>query len=280
MKIILAQTNIIWEDKLKNRENYKKLIRQSSYLGARLIAFPEMCLTGFSMNINKIAEKVIFKDGDFYSETIDFFKVQADKYNINIAFGMSEFTNNLEKDIDKSEKVAENKYYIVSSKGKVIFNYTKIHPFSFLNEDKYYIGGNKVTECIIDDFVISALICYDLRFPELFQRCSQNCDLILVPANWSMPRTEQFKVLLKARAIENQCYIAGINRIGKVNEFIYDGASEVFDPYGKSCSYDLKGDDNNSNLIVADINVDIVRKYRNEFKVKNDRKIPLWNGVL
>ncbi len=153
-----------------------------------------------------------------------------------------------------------------------LVNYTKIHPFSFGSETKFYESGNEIKLFNAFDFTIAPFICYDLRFPEIFQIASKTATLITVASTWPMKRREHWITLLKARAIENQCYIAGINRAGEENGLIYSGDSMIIDPLGNIISslYMEEG------LVIADILQDDVIKIRERFKLKEDRKDSLY----
>jgi omega-amidase len=253
VKLALAQLDIIWEDKLKNKEAALQFITYAVTEKVDMILFPEMALTGFSMNTSLTGEN--------NNETLEFFKEMSSKFNIYIGFGYVEGTS-----------CSKNKYSVVSPQGTELVNYTKIHPFSFGEETKFYESGNEINLFNALDFTIAPFICYDLRFPEIFQMASRTATLITVAANWPTQRREHWITLLKARAIENQCYIAGINRVGKGNGLNYSGDSMIIDPLGNIISslYMEEG------LIIADICQDEVTEIRENFKLKEDRKETLY----
>ncbi|ADL52798.1 carbon-nitrogen family hydrolase [Clostridium cellulovorans] len=256
MKLGLAQIDIVWEDKSKNKINCIELINEAKDQNVDLLVFPEMTLTGFSMNIEEIGE--IFDK----STTIDFFRKQAISKSINIGFGY----------VEKKQNTALNKFIIISAQGQIISNYTKIHPFSYGNETKHYSSGEEIQHCEVNGIIISPLICYDLRFPEIFQACSYKSSLIIVIANWPKSRIEHWRTLLKARAIENQCYIAGVNRVGSGDNLLYNGNSMIINPYGEVITEKI----NDQGLVIGDINVENVKDYRIKFNIKNDRKEKLY----
>ena len=129
--------------------------------------------------------------------------------------------------------------------------------------------------CSYKGFEIGVQICYDLRFPEIFQLASPQAELIVVPANWPEDRVEHFKTLLKARAIENQCYIAGINRVGHARTSLYSGDSMIVDPLGRELAHGGRTEE----LLVADLDLEMVRKYRAAFPAKIDRKPELYRKL-
>ncbi len=117
--------------------------------------------------------------------------------------------------------------------GKLVKTYRKIHPFSYSTEDKNYTKGEATVITKINDFSAGLSICYDLRFPELFRQYAKNkVDIIIVIANWPDTRIEHWRTLLKARAIENQCYVLGVNRVGNDPKLNYPGFSSIVDPMG------------------------------------------------
>jgi len=253
MKLALAQLDIAWEDKPMNKETAIQFIKQAADEKVDMILFPEMALTGFSMNTSFIGEN--------NNETTEFFKKISCQFNILIGFGYVEGTSN-----------SKNKYSVVSPCGDELVNYTKIHPFSFGEETKFYQCGSQINLFNAFGFTIAPLICYDLRFPEVFQVASKTASLITLAANWPIERREHWITLLKARAIENQCYIAGINRVGEGNGLNYSGDSMIIDPLGNIISSLYMED----GLIIADICVENVTKLRENFRLKDDRKEELY----
>jgi predicted amidohydrolase len=247
MRIGLAQMDIIWEEPELNFIKCENLINDAKNKRVQLLLFPEMSLTGFSMNLEKLnlSEK----------EILDWLAEKCLTYNINIGFGYA----------IKEGILGRNKYVIMSDSGEILTDYIKIHPFSKAGENQKFIKGNKIVTCKIDDFIISTFICYDLRFPEIFQKASEQAQLIVVAANWPASRSSHWNILIRARAIENQCYIAGINRVGNGLEYI--GGSQVVDPNGKV----LTTASSNEEVIVCDIDTNEVKKVREFLEVKGDR---------
>lgn len=249
MKVALAQTNIIWEDKTANETIAIDYISQASKMGAQGIFFPEMSLTGFSMNTQITAERE--------RETVNKFCQIAGKYQIAIGIGWTK----------QGENLAENHYSVIDKYGQVISDYTKIHPFSYADEDKFFASGSEITNFTLGGYHWSNFICYDLRFPELFQIASETAEIILVPANWPQKREKHWKCLLQARAIESQSYILAINCVGTINNIEYSGHSCCISPYGELLDT-LAG---RQGLVMVDLQED-VKKLRKEFPIKRDRK--------
>lgn len=256
MRLALCQLNIVWEDKKSNIEKVKYFTDYAVKNNADIILFPEMSLTGFSLDIAKTKEN---------GESLDIIGSVASKRNIAIGIGWVK---------DCGDK-GENRYTIVDNKGEVVLEYTKLHPFSYSGEDKNFNCGDSIYTFDYNGFNIGCLICYDLRFPEIFQALSKTADLIVVPACWPSKRSEHWNILLKARAIENQCYIAGINCVGDIGGFHYLGDSAVINPLGEViCSVR-----NEEGVIFADIDND-VDVFRADFPTKKDRRADLYRTLI
>ena len=262
MKIALVSLNQSWENKAENKQKVEKtlaLIAEHSS-DTNLVVYPEMTLTGFTMESQKV------KEDEHSSETITFFKEQAKKYKVSIAFGVV---------LSKGEK-ATNNLVVVSEQG-VLATYAKIHPFSYAGEDNYYQAGDELKKLTIGGATIGLTICYDLRFPELYQAYSKDCSVILNIANWPERRVSHWRALNKARAIENQVFMIAVNRIGTDGKGLqYVFSSHIVSPYGE----ELKGTSLSEEVVVYDLNLEEVAQYRAEFPVKNDRKITLYKEIL
>ncbi len=257
MRIGLAQMDIIFEDKHLNMLKVEKLLKDANKDSIDLLIFPEMTLTGFSMNLKDMLEGPLLD-----SSSVSWFSTKALEYNINLAFGYIEYHG------DKGL----NNLVIISKYGTILSKYSKIHPFSYGKESMYYKGGDEFILTRLEDLIIGSTICYDLRFPELYQILSKKANIILVIANWPQKRKDAWITLLKARAIENQCYIAGVNKVGMFGNTYYSGDSMIIDPLGNIITSlsDIEG------VIYTDINIDEVDNLRKRFNVKEDRKNLLY----
>lgn len=259
LKIALFQMNIAWEDKKVNFEKVEAVVKDAVNQGVQVLFLPEMTFTGFSMNIDVTAET------DGY--TVDKMKSVCKKYNLAVGFGW----------VEKCGDKAKNCYTIVDKNGVELATYVKIHPFSYAGEDNYFIKGDKIITFDIDDVTFSCAICYDTRFPELFQAISKDekVKAIVIPANWPAKRAEHWKTLVKARAIETQSYIIAVNCVGEVGGINYTGDSCVVNPDGEICSTA----DSNEKLICASFDYDI-DNLRRTFPVKKDRQVSLYKSIL
>ena len=262
MKVALVSLNQSWENKADNKQKVGETLAliAEHCTNTDLVVYPEMTLTGFTMESQKV------KEDELSSETITFFKEQAQKYKVSIAFGVV---------LSKGEK-ATNNLVVVSEQG-VLATYAKIHPFSYAGENDYYQAGDELKKLTIGGATIGLTICYDLRFPELYQAYSKDCYVILNIANWPERRVSHWRALNKARAIENQVFMIAVNRIGTDGKGLqYVFSSHIVSPYGE----ELKGTSLSEEVVVYDLNLEEVAQYRAEFPVKNDRKITLYKEIL
>jgi predicted amidohydrolase len=262
MKIALVSLDIKWENKEENKDRISKLLRTFSERKVDLVIFPETTLTGFTMNPEKLEEELSS------SGSIVFFQDCAKKMHSYIAFGMI---------LQNSSAKPTNNLLVISPQGEVIASYKKIHPFSYAGEDKVYSAGEELSKIVINGFTVGLSICYDLRFPELFQGLSKESDLIINIANWPKGRVEHWRCLLQARAIENQVFFVGVNRTGiDGNGLEYEKSSLIFDPRGRT----LLPERINEEVDIYNLDLAEVAKYRDEFPVKKDRKLELYKKVL
>lgn len=249
MRVCLAQTNILWEEKEKNIKNAESLIKKASYDKADIILFPEMSFTGFSMNTQLTGEDERY--------TVSRIAALAKDNCIGVGFGW----------VRRIAEKCGNVYSILDEKGNLVSEYIKIHPFSYSGEDVFFIGGNSIISYSIKGIPSSTFICYDLRFPELFRTISEEIHLIILPACWPARRSEHWKTLLRARAIENQVYILGVNCQGDIGGLYYSGDSCVINPNGDVLN--ILSD--KTGLITCDLEDD-VEEYRHTFPVMKDKK--------
>jgi len=248
MKISVVQPDLIWEDKLQNFGKLEKLFLPL-YNNTDIVILPEMFNTGFSMNPEKLSEPP-------ETETINW----LNKMSQNGNFGLC-----------GSYMVKENKNYfnrwVFVNPEKECWYYDKRHLFSMGGEDKFFSSGNKRLIFSFRGVRISPYICYDLRFP-VWSRNRNDCDLMIYAANWPESRRVVWSTLLKARAIENQCFVAGANRIGTDGEGIkYCGDSMIIDPRGEIIA---SANTDNESSVTGEISLTDLSDFRKKFPVQND----------
>jgi len=250
VRIALVQMDLAWEDVPENHRRAALLLEEAAAGGARLALLPEMFSTGFSMDSRRIAQPPGGPSESFLRE-------QSARLDLWILASVPE----------AGEPSPRNMALLVSPDGSVV-RYAKIHPFSYAGEDRVYTAGDRVVTAEIEGMRVTPLVCYDLRFPEPFRTAADETDLFAVVANWPDQRREHWRALLRARAIENQAYVAGVNRAGDGNGLHYAGDSAAIAPLGETI---VEADDREQ-VLFADVDPGIVRKLRSRFPALNDRR--------
>ncbi len=217
MKIAALQMDLVWEDRAANYATARRLAREARSGGAELILLPEMFATGFSMDPSVTAE-------DAGGETETFLRSLATELDTTVVGGFVRHAG-----AGKGVNIA----LTVGPNGDVLAEYAKIHLIATLGEDAAHVAGDAPAFFTAGEMTATCLICYDLRFPELFRRAADRCGLMLVMASWPNARQRHWDVLLQARAIENQCYVMGCNRVGQGGGLQFDGGSVIVDPMGQ-----------------------------------------------
>ena len=249
LKIALVQADIIWEDKLKNLLHFAQLI-SSIPNNVDLIVLPEMFNTGFTMEPKGLAEG---PDGEVLawikemSQSKDACVVGSMPYLL----GPGKFANRL---------------IWMFPNGQWEY-YDKRHLFSLTNEDKVYEAGNEKLIVGLNGLRICPLICYDLRFP-VWSRNKETYDMLIYIASWPKTRIQAWETLLSARAIENQCYCVGLNRIGRDgNGFAYNGHSAIYRFDGGKVAL-LKNDEQN---LITELDFGEQKEYRKRLNFLADQ---------
>ncbi len=248
MRVFAFQTDIAWEDRFANFSRIEALAQETEPIGAdSLVVFPELSTSGFSMNIAAVAEPA---DGD----SAQFFSGFAKKHRCHVIAGVAG-----EGDEPGS---AANEAACYSPDGLEVARYRKMNPFVGATEGNYYPAGTSPVVYPIGEWKVAPLICYDLRFPEPFRTAtSMGAELIVVIANWPVVRVDHWTTLVRARAIENQAYVIGVNRAGSDPAFDYPGASLIVGPQGEI----LAAADDSATVISAVIDREKLLKWRRDF---------------
>ena len=249
MYLNLVQYNPEWENKGANKEKLIKLI-SGNLIKDSVLILPEMTLTGFTMKSDEFAE-------DLKGDSYQFFSRIAFDNKVHIIGGL----------IEKENGLKYNTLIHINPVGEFLTSYRKIHPFSYSAENKFYARGDKTVLTEINGWKVGLSICYDLRFPELFRQYGkERTELIIVIANWPDTRIGHWKTLLCARAIENQCYVAAVNRVGDDLRLHYNGCSCIYDPMGNEVAFlpDIE------KIISAEISKENVEQVRNKFPFLDD----------
>lgn len=252
MKIAMMQFSPIWESKEVNM-NYIEEKTNSLDTNTDLLIFPEMTLTGFTMNSKEHSEEI---DG----KSIKFFIELSRKLKTDIIAGI----------IENDDSSYYNSLFHFDKQGLIKAVYRKIHPFSLAEEDKFFTSGNDIVISSFKNHKIGLSICYDLRFPELYRlNVKEGAEVMINIANWPVKRIEHWKSLLKTRAIENQSFMVGVNRIGNDPYQTYNGCSAVFSPMGN----EIIISENEEKTIYSDLNFKEVKEVREKLGFINDIKL-------
>ena len=221
LKVSLVQANQVWEDKKENIKHFEELLAEVAETD--IIVLPEMFHTGFTMNAKKFAEDMK------KSSAISWLQSMAARKNAAIYTSF----------IAKEDDFFFNRGVFVEPSGKYT-HYDKRKLFTLAGEEKVFKAGHVKTRVNYKGWKIQLQICYDLRFPEitrngLHDHKSAKFDALLYVANWPEKRNTHWKALLTARAIENQCYVVGVNRVGEDGKGLtYSGNSAVINAYGET----------------------------------------------
>ena len=219
MKIYCCQHDIEWENKPANFARVRKLIAKAKPEHGSLVLLPEMFATGFTMNVASAAEGAA-------GETAGFLSATARELGVHLLAGV----------IGRApDGRGRNQAVVFSPDGRGLAHYTKLQPFVPGGEAEHYAAGDRIVTFQWQGVTVAPFICYDLRFPEVFRHAAQASrpQLMTVIASWPEARIEHFVKLVQARAIENQCYVAGVNRIGSDPQFNYTGRTLIADFMGK-----------------------------------------------
>ncbi len=251
MNIACCQFDIAWEQKQTNHDRVAGMLRAAGLPAGSLVLLPEMFATGFSMNVAGI-------DDGPNNATREFLIGLSRELKLNILAGLVR---------TGSDGAGRNEAIAVDPEGNESARYQKLHPFSFGEENKHYTPGSKVVTFRWNGLCVCPLICYDLRFPEPFRAAvKRGADCFAIIANWPSAREQHWVTLLQARAIENQAYVAAVNRCGNDPKSTYSGRSLIIDPRGKI----LADAGDGPGVISVDIDRAALLAYRAQFPVLND----------
>jgi predicted amidohydrolase len=242
--------DLAWEDAGENHRRARRHLEAAHEKGARLALLPEMFCTGFSMESDRIAQPPGGPSETFLRET-------ARELSLWILASIPE----------AGQPRPRNTAILAAPDGSVT-RYAKIHPFTFGGEHRVYAGGDRVVTADVEGLRVTPFVCYDLRFPEPFRLAAADTDLFAVVANWPVRRREHWRTLLRARAIENLCYVAGVNRVGEGGQLRYEGDSVVVSPWGET----LVEGGAEETILFADVDPAAVADARAKFPALSDRR--------
>ena len=245
MKITLLQQDIVWANPEENQEAAYQAIKNAPK--SDVYVLPEMWSTGFATEPEGIAEKD--------RNSLNWMKQMAHRMDAAIAGSIA----------TEEDGRFYNRFYFVTPDWKEV-HYDKHHLFTYSGEDRHYAAGDSRVVVEWKGVRIRLTVCYDLRFP-VFARNQEDYDCILYVASWPVPRIAVWRTLLQARAIENQCYVMGVNRIGSDPNCEYNGATTYVDAYGRS----TESTEGEVQILDVEIDMDKLSRFRQKFPVLKDR---------
>jgi len=257
MRAHLVQLDIRWEDKPSNYETVRGLLSGANAREGDLVVLPEMFDTGFSLRTEETADE--------NAATLAFLGELARSLHVWIHGGRT---------MAGRAGLATNRATILDPQGRLVAEYSKIHPFTYGREPERFRPG---TEVITYDWVsdtgslrICPAICYDLRFPELFREgLARGAEAFVIGANWPDARHAHWRALLIARAIENQAYVLGVNRVGNDPYLAYAGGSMGVSPKGEVIG-ELGAE---AGVLTVDVDPGAVRAWRGQFPAWRDARL-------
>ena len=251
MKIFGCQFDVAWENKNANLDKAESLLAQASLPPGALIVLPEMCLSGFSMNLGGIAEPA-------GNESERRLAGLALRHGVYLQAGLVCLG---------PDGRSRNQSVTFSPEGTEIARYSKLHPFTLGGESATYAAGTQVHTFQCGHWLVAPFICYDLRFPEIFRMAAwKRPHLFTVIASWPEVRIGHWMKLLQARAIENQAYVIGINRIGRDPKLNHPGRSLIVNYHGEILA-DAEG---REGVIHADLDLAMLEEYRRALPFLDD----------
>ena len=250
------QLDIAWEAPDENFARATALAEQAARDNARLLVLPEMFATGFSMDAEVIAR---------HAERIqEFLGKLAERLDVWVMGSYAEPGNR-----------PRNACSLYDPQGNEQLRYHKIHPFTLAGENDHFDGGTVLPTADVEGVRVTPLICYDLRFPEPFRAAAERTDLFCVLANWPQQRRNAWRVLLRARAIENQCYVLGVNRVGDAEGLSHAGDSGIVEPLGETVAEVADG----SAVLSGDVDPARVAATRGLFSFLADRRPDVYREL-
>ncbi|MPR00096.1 carbon-nitrogen family hydrolase [Modestobacter sp. I12A-02628] len=253
MRIAALQHDIVWEDRAANLERLAPRVAAAVGAGAGLVLLTETFSTGFSMSPG-LGEP----EG---GESAGFLVEQAAEHGVWVGGTCPELAGD-------GDPRPYNSFVLAGPDGTV-HRYRKLHPFTHAGEHEYFRAGDRPVTVQVGELRVSLFVCYDLRFADEFWRLAPDTDVYLVPANWPAPRRLHWQALLQARAIENQAYVVGCNRVGTAGDGTeHCGDSRIVSPTGELLATAAGVE----TMVLADVSAAEVAATRERFRFLADRR--------
>ncbi|MCO7221114.1 nitrilase-related carbon-nitrogen hydrolase [Klenkia sp. PcliD-1-E] len=252
MRVAVVQHDIVWEDRAANHARLAGLVDRAVGAGGELVLLSETFSTGFSMR-HGIGEPEGGSSAQWLTE-------QAARHGVWVGGSCAE--------VAVDDPRPYNSFVLAGPDGTV-HRYRKLHPFTHTREHDYFRAGDAPVTVQVGDLRVSLFVCYDLRFADEFWALAPDTDVYLVPANWPAARRLHWQTLLQARAIENQAYVVGCNRVGTAGDGTeHVGDSRVISPLGELLATAAGGE----TVLVAEVDPAEVARVRDRFRFLQDRR--------
>jgi predicted amidohydrolase len=260
LTVSLAQMRLALGDIKRNFAAMEKHAAEAARRGSHLLVLPELWSTGYALDrARELADTLS-------TGTFDQVSRIAAANKIAIVGSM----------LEKRGLEVANSAPFIAPNGRLLGVYRKMHLFRLMHEDQYLQPGSSALSLDLPWGKTALAICYDLRFPELFRRYAvEGVGLVVIPAEWPIERLEHWRILLQARAIENQLYIVAVNATGQIGETTFGGHSMIVDPWGRIVVE--AGED--PGLFTAEIDLDRVAEVRARIPVFEDRRPELYEPL-
>jgi predicted amidohydrolase len=254
LRIAAVQHDIVWNDRDANFERLAPKVAGAAASGAGLVLLTETFSTGFGFDQPDFGEL----EGGPSSQ---FLLAQAAEHGVWVGGTCPEIA-------DAEADPRPSNVFVLAGPDGTVHRYRKIHPFSHADEHHHVKAGTDLVTVDVAGFRVSMFVCYDLRFADEFWQLADHTDVYLVPANWPEKRRTHWMALLQARAIENQAYVVGVNRVGEGGTLGYSGDSRIVDPLGEL----LATASRTESVLLADLSTDHLESTRSHFRFLQDRR--------
>ncbi|WP_135820007.1 nitrilase-related carbon-nitrogen hydrolase [Halostella litorea] len=265
MKVALAQIRIEAGDVEGNVQRAERAVASAAAAGADLVALPEV------FNVGYFAFDLYHRRAEpLGGETLTRMADAAAEHGVGVLAGsIVEDLGETERAPTPADEGLANTAVLFDRSGERRLVYRKHHLFGYESaENELLVPGERVPTAEFDGHTVAVTTCYDLRFPELYRAFAEDVTLALVPSAWPYPRVEHWQTLSRARAVENQFYVATINGSGRFDDAELLGRSTVYDPWGTP----LSSSDDDAALVTAEVDAETVAAVREEFPALRDRR--------
>jgi len=252
VRVAAVQHDVAWEDRDATLARLEPQLRAAAGAGARLVVLTEMFPTGFSMEPERVAEA----EG---GPSTDFLRTRAGELGVWLAGSVP---------IRPDGAVLPVNRLLLAGPGGELEHYDKLHPFTYSGEQEHYAAGTRRVTVDVEGVRVTPFVCYDLRFADEFWAEAPGTDCYVVVANWPAARRAHWQALLVARAIENQAYVVGVNRVGEGGGLHYAGDSRIVDPLGEVLAAGAGGE----TILLADVDPAVVAETRKRYPFLADRR--------